>query len=1291
MPGLNTANLSRLHSHHFSLLRVFTVVSTVLDQKEPESAFGTTSDNIDADDEFSSQSSRVTSSSILPQVPRSNNQLSTSPRTFYVETKRRLALLRAIQEDSSQIGLLPAVWITEFLSMTDDDLLYCRALLLEITYSDLVVGAEDALDIIQRLGAIISASDYQYCEVALTTCLDVLNGLHSTWLNDSHDLGEAVGDLYNYFIKVCLPSNLFSARARISMARLLFTLLGANPSYGTNLDLDSCRTSLLSILSSSVMQVKCFIAEKIADVFELFVLMLHDEIFVDVLASLPTNPDDASGIAFRLWTLSKLACRWPTLLRRCIYHIFEAPGKIVQAMEYAKWCLTDISKALDLKSAVELFQLFSRQLLYTWMEHDPIQDMPFSIFGFKDLGELLQTAQAEASALAIMRVEKAASVALANTLGLSESDLIKKNFATVLSYSMAYGDAFGDTGNDKGENYIKNVIGHQAYTESIHINFVDIIAALFDLIDQEDHVEKILRKYEAISYAADNLERIKKFSHSANELPPNQQPMFRAKYIIHVFFRLCQRTEYEFQDIWAPALVLAVTRQLFNTVHPALGPLHACSVLRKVRLVVCLAGSVVLESYCLEMLLNSIRGFMVDPEGADDALGLSQYLLSGGSQYLCQRPSFVAGYALSTLASLRVFLESSQSSTTQEKQFKATMNKAQKFHDWFSEYLSGYTSKVFRNDAQLALFKSVTHSAALITSSGNAEKGTSESKLLLDILKDDAAEHHLLNESSRALALKLLCGDFTIPETVARDIIDTDDAAVDQAPRVWKSCEAHDLSKNYLSWAGRVIGRSFAATGHIPQGVLEESDLCLFGRIAPGPNGSDMGLLYLLQDLTADQNSEVAGLSEAALRTAVSRAIAHEDEALTVACQRSLSESLFTASQWGGLRSPPSEIIHDLARLDEPSVWEADVSSSEWLRKISTYLVSTASESILLSSLPSIVAGVTGFAERAFPFLVHSVLCFQLEQHQTVKKKLSLSLKEWLQNESPKALTNLKLLINTILYLRTQEYPRESSIADRLHWLDVEYTLAARAASRCGMHKTGLLFAELVSSDTSRSSRSSSLHKEPDLNVTLLTIFENIDDPDTYYGLPEDASLCKVLARVEYENEGSKSLAFRGAQYDSHLRLRRKAAEADGLALVKALGTLGLSGLSHSVLQRQESAGTNTSSIESTFSTARRLEMWNLPAPGYSSHHAVILYQVYQSIHNSTELSAVREAIHNGYGRVMQAMGGCSLNATAVRSRLAALAALTELDDMFNISELAEIEGLLEKFRARSEWMRSGM
>lgn len=1290
LPALRTADLHRLHSHHSSFLRILTAISNLIDQKHSATIAATASDLMDLDDEFDSQSSRATSSSVPMPVPRQNVQLSTSPRVFHLETKKRLGLLRAIHDDSSQIGLLPEAWIDDLLLMSDDDLLCCQALLLEITSSDLVVGSDTALNIIRRLGSIISASDYQCCEVALTTCMDVLDGLHNIWLNDSQDLAEAVGDLYNYFIKACLPSNLFSAKAQMSMARLLFTLLSANPGYGTNLGLDSCRTSLLNILSSGSMQVKYFIADRIADVFDLFILMLHDEIFVDVLASLPTNPEDTSGIAFRLLALSKLACRWPTLLRRCIYHIFETPGKINRSIDYAKWCLADISKTLKLKSPKELFRLFSRQLLYTWMEHDAIYDIPFAIFGFEDLKDLLQSAQAEAIALAIMRTQESTITSLGTSLGINEGDLIKRNFATALSYSMAYGDAFGDTGHGKGEDHIRKKLGSKNYVEAIYINLVDIIATFFDLIDQEDNLERIFRKHEDLAYAADNLDAIKKLSHSSNKLPPNQQPMFRAKYIIHDIFRLCQGTEFQFQDLWTPALVLSVTRSLFNTVHSALGSLHACSVLRKVRLVICLAGPVALESYCLEMLLNSIRGFIVDPECADDALGLTQYLLSGGRGYLAQRPSFLAGYALSTLASLRVFLESSQSSTTQESQFKATMSKAQKFHEWFSKYLSDYTSTAFHDKIQSDLFRSITHSAANIRSSGNAEKGTSESKLLLDILRDGATGNRLLNDSSRELALKLLCGDFTVPATISEDIVETDSAAKDQASSVWKSCQAQDLSRTYLSWAGRVVGRSFAASGDIPDGVLKESSLSLYSKIAPSPNGSEMGLLHLLQDLTADQDSIVAGLAEAALRRAISEAVEHEDELLVVACQRSLSESLFEASQWGNFRSPALARKETSKLDDDRSVWEDSIASTGWLQRISTHLVSTVSDSILLSALAPIVTEVPGFTEKAFPFIVHLVLCFQIEQQQTVKRQLSSAMREWLRSDSPAATHNLKLLINTILYLRTQEYPKESSIADRLHWLDVDYAAAATSASRCGMHKTALLFAELTSTEVSRSSRRSSAHREQDISNTLLAIFENIDDPDTYYGLPEDASLSKVLARVEYENEGSKCLAFRGAQYDSHIRLRRREAEADGQALVKALGTLGLSGLAHSILQTQETLGASNPSVDSTFNTARRLEMWNLPAPGNSEHHAVILYQAYQSMHNSTDLKHVQGAIYDGFGSIMQNISKCSLNATALRSRLAALAALTELDDILNISDSSEVPAMLKKFRNRSEWMRSG-
>lgn len=257
--------------------------------------------------------------------------------------------------------------------------------------------------------------------------------------------------------------------------------------------------------------------------------------------------------------------------------------------------------------------------------------------------------------------------------------------------------------------------------------------------------------------------------------------------------------------------------------------------------------------------------------------------------------------------------------------------------------------------------------------------------------------------------------------------------------------------------------------------------------------------------------------------------------------------------------------------------------------------------------------------------------------------------------------------------------------------LDVDYAAAASAASRCGMYKAALLFAELFASDDTRTSRRSSAAKEPsDLNDTLLVIFENIDDPDTYYGLPEDASLAKVLSRVEYEKEGSKSLAFRGAQYDSNIRLRHPEAEADAQALVGALGTLGLSGLSHSVLQTQQDLGASDSSLDSTFRTARRLEIWNLPAPSTTEHHTVSVYKAYQSIHQAAGLSVVRSAVYDGFSRIMQSLTGASINATALRNRLAALAALTELDDLLNVADAAEMSDVLQKFQNRSLWMRSG-
>ena len=111
------------------------------------------------------------------------------------------------------------------------------------------------------------------------------------------------------------------------------------------------------------------------------------------------------------------------------------------------------------------------------------------------------------------------------------------------------------------------------------------------------------------------------------------------------------------------------------------------------------------------------------------------------------------------------------------------MGKAQKFHGWFTNYLSEYNSPVFKSSDQSKAFKSITDSAAHIRSSGNAERGTAESKLLLDILHDSTSRDQLLDEPSRRLALGLLCNDFAIPAHCSADVINNDELAIEYAYR----------------------------------------------------------------------------------------------------------------------------------------------------------------------------------------------------------------------------------------------------------------------------------------------------------------------------------------------------------------------------------------------------------------------------------------------------------------------------------------------------------------------------
>ncbi|KAF4634334.1 hypothetical protein G7Y89_g3781 [Cudoniella acicularis] len=1319
LPLCKSSDLIQLSTITPQLLRFFVTIAEDLTKRRPLLAPASTSpdnDRMDIDDDFDDFSTQESHGRVDQQkvvVPRRLLALDASTASFYFIVFGRLLLIAAISITPEYTGFMPSVFVQKLVQLSHEELLLARPLLHEIIHADLAIDSTDATSLVGRMGEILESDDFDRCEVALSVCLDLLVGLGHLWSAEdaTPELVKLTSQLYEYFIAKALGNNILSPDVQKGVADLLLFLLREEPGYGERLSLPSARSSLFDLLQKTEASVKFYIGNQLPTIFRLFLLHDHEDVFLDILNNLPSDSVWREGISFRVFVFSKLASAWPTLLRRCIYHIFEVAGRVPECIDHASRCLSDVSSSLKLSSARELFALFAPQLLYTWLEEEDseeaveevveefkkedISSIPYQIFGFPSLQDLVLDAQEEVVGLMMMRGQDAKVEEVAKILGVEVHELLRECFTKIMAYTIAY-DASrplppsSDKKRVAGDVRVKRRLGSDLYLHCVNLHFADIVALLYNISDPQDNLEKYLRRNKEFVYAANIFTTIKSTNAIHTVLPPNQQPTFKAKYLTTEINYLCSKTEFESAAMYTPALVTFVARKLSITIHPALGSLHACSVLRKLRVLICLAGDSAIKGYPVEMLLHTIRPFINDPQCADDAISLTEYLLNYGSDYLSQTPSFVAGISLSILGSMRALQKSDRSSSTQESQHKTTKERAKLFHEWFSAYLNNYskTSRVRSSPNFCALLDAALNTEWM----GNADTGTPESNLLIQLLQDEHITEKMLSRPSRKLALQMLCSEFHGPASFRNDVLGDDQSAIDMVVMVWKSCRGESASKEYLSWAARVLGRAFVASGHIDQELLRESALTQIKELSTlveEGGSSRVCVLNLLRELTLGYEEREVGLAEAALRFIMTTS----DETLVTTCQKCLGMDLYNASVWTPYQTPPSEFFEE-TEIPEDAFDSQAIFRKHWLRDLSIALALSVPKDTLLSALVPALKTVHGFAERAFPFIIHLVLSTESQSQHATKKSLSTATVTWFGNSETIDKNNLKVLINAILYLRTQPIPNENSSADRLHWLSIDYLKAAKAATHCGMFKTALLFAEEHYSAPVKSSRRSSVRDNAEQNdisgEMLLTIFQNIDDPDLYYGVQQKAGLDTILARFEYERDGTKGLAFRGAQYDSHIRKRNPAADQDAQSLVKALEVLSLSGLSHSLLQAQQSVGISTASLESMFRTARKLEQWDIPVPSACENNALTMYKAFQTIHTAADHGTIRQVIDEGLNCTMTSLVRDDLTASDLHGSLQTLAALVELDEVLSAQGSQQIEHMLERFEARSHWMKIG-
>lgn len=1205
-------------------------------------------------------------------------------------------------------GMIPARFTDHLASLSESDLLYSRQFLRALWTSNLKISRSDCLSLLERFSeALIDprAREYNTSEVANSMLVEVLIGTTLVWTPDTvdreaQDLYENIEALYVYYVKEMEKGGVRrSANLQTTIAIFLHGLLKHHPDFAHNRKVPSVRTSLFELLASGEMTVKYHIAERLPRIFEDFVLSEHDKILQDVDSSLPGDDEGNEGIAVRLLVLSRLASQWHTLLRHSVYRIFATAGTIPGAALHAERCISKVAQSRCFGDSQSLFRLFAPQVIFTWLDRgQEISAIPFLIFDYDSLPDLLRDIEAEVVGQAIMFGRKDEVEYLASQLGYSAQHLLSKNIGKAAAYTIAWDTCRGSARNKADSsfgNLLKEMVGSDQYYVLIQKHFPQVLGHMLQTIDHEERLGKSLDKKPAFNPAAAVLAEITEISQSAQGLNMGIEPSFSAFYLPDQLERLCRRTGDRPTSFWSPSTYTFVLRSLLDRIHPALGSLYARSVIRKIRVVVALAGPIAHEGYPLQMTLQSLRPFLTDVQCTEDTVGIMQYLFEHGAEYLRQQLSFVTGIGLSILISLRVFLSSSQESTTQQSQHMTTMNAATRFHIWLTEYLKAHAQAIatIERSSAVKAFKLITTAASQVNAEGNSFRGSDESKLLLEILDDVRSGRKLLNKTSRDVALDLLCQNFQPAHTARDDILGLDRDAAEFAPLVWESCRRSKVGEGYLLWTARVLGRAYSAFGEVKQssaGARPWASSSQSSKSTLGTSSREAIVKEVIDLFYSDDRTEVS-LAEDAVRRLISRLV--PDSQYMVEMQRVIPEAIAKALMYKPPEpdNPAQPLTDGLQQAVSPTPLKPIVS---WVRDLTVALCKVATEDPVLDALPDLLIGINHMAEKLLPYILHLVLLDEFEEDRSVRDIFSKAIASWFRDCSSATIPHVRIIVQCILYLRSQPIPKEATRVDRDKWLEVNYLEASQAASACAMYRSALMFAETSSGQPMVKSsirRSSVMVEPPKIPLQLqLSIYKNLDEPDSFYGVDRGSSLLSVLGRLDYEGDGVKSLLFRGARLDSQMRRRNELEPTDSRGTVKSLIMLNMNSVTHSLLLNEQFHDAGDDIVESTLHTARKLGQWDIKAPEVNNTEASTLFKAFQGMHYAKSVEKARENFSHQLQTTMNFLAGKNNASVPTKVHLRTLGVLTEAEEVIMTERSEHLLDTWDRMKSREKWMRAG-
>ncbi|RMD40772.1 hypothetical protein DV735_g4374, partial [Chaetothyriales sp. CBS 134920] len=1186
--------------------------------------------------------------------------------------------------------------IDELVNMSSEDLIRSRVSICNFFDQQMLITRPDAARLLTHLAKkLLQEYNFERNEASLSLTIHAMTQLVPMWAATSQfDLfAESAVDIYSWLIRTILDRDIASPNVKASLSSMLHTIIQSPGSIGTG-DLPSPRTSLLGILRSSPNAIKFRMSGILVGLFNRYLLTEHEAIFDDILDSLPSDLDDLEGVAIRMSFLADIGAKWSTVLRHSTYHLFETAINVPRMQYLASSCCHRLSTNLGLPSSRSLFELFSSQIIYTWLGQDTLGDseLPYAAFQYESLEDMVSKNASEMTAQVALRGSAQLKESLGHILGISWQAALKLHFGRAEAYCLASQTSLPESAQLQpgSEKALRRDIGVELYSEKLSTQIPTIIFHLLRISDDRG-MERALEK-NGLAEALSGYQSMSKLSNSGVVVTPGQQPFFRAKYFVDEVQWLCSQTGHQIDQLFSPSMLVFLCRKLFLIAHPTMGPLHACSVLRRIKTVVSLSGHNAFADYPLEMLLHNLNPYLTVILCSEDAIGIYWYLLHHSTIYLSAQPSFVSGLAISVFSALVTFVQSPQDSTTQESQFVATMSKAQEFRAWLGEYLS---SLEVGRPAQNEFFQELIEHAKGMSGYGTNAASSQEGKVLLVLLKDRVSPAPVLTDSHFDLAIRSLCKNFILSADISDDILQSPSDCQKYCVAIKAILGRITLNEAFQTWASQVIGRACSLFGPGPG-----------GRVLG--NGSGSGSLQ--QDNSG--NSLTGKASYESILKHVEAALWHVDLGVAATAEQTL-QAIATIHTRKHSKDLVAALIScpilDTLRADvvvpgsaSDDSWEDNgevivldnlsngIDNKDWCSKLAKCLCLQARSDPMLEVLCSFASATPEISAALLPYIVHLVLLQTVNGLHDLRTSLSSLFGKILVSGKLKASAAVQVVLSTVLYLRRCRLATESTFASRNGWLEIDFGQAADAAVRSRCWHAALLCLELQQAQqhlqSGRSSRRSTQTAEAPGLESLTQIYQHVDDPDFFYADHHDADLSSIIQRLAHESASKKMLSFQSAALDSVMKSGRSssAIRTTAVATANALSAANMQGISEAVRSltshlsqgHQDNAGPGASVEHSDWKKEPEIDT---SSTDFTLNHL-------RELATAAEVKTVIDEIDRGLAQgVDSAIAPESTHLAKIKGILP-LAVLSEVKDFLLLGKVQGVEGVIDQMSKIRSW-----